>query len=41
MDITPLDISEHLGEALDGASRHDPAVRLALAHPELARAEVP
>jgi len=36
-----LDVPEHLGEALDGARRRDPTVRLALAHPELARAEVP
>ena len=41
MDLAPLDVPEHLGEAPDGASGRDPTVRLALAHPELARAEVP
>ena len=41
VDLASLDGPEHLGEASDGASRRDPAVCLALAHPELARAEVP
>ena len=37
----PLDVPEQLGKAPDGARRRDSTVRLALAHSELARAEIP
>ena len=41
MDLASRDEPEHMREAPDDARRRDPALRLALAHPELASAEVP